>query len=108
MDTEQRKVLEEYGYKDTGGVKWKEVLGDLQKQPKATYYKPTGEPMPNLPADPFFMRKYFARGFTLTPPEGKIWPPQSAEDKEEVICPVCGKECKSDFGLKAHMRKHNH
>ena len=25
---------------------------------------------------------------------------------ESNICPVCGKECKSPFGLRAHMRKH--
>ena len=23
-----------------------------------------------------------------------------------LVCPVCGRECKSDFGLKSHMRTH--
>lgn len=35
---------------------------------KATYYKPNGEPMHNLPADPYSMGRYLRRGFTLTPP----------------------------------------
>ena len=24
-----------------------------------------------------------------------------------AICPVCGKECKNNFGLRSHMRTHN-
>ncbi len=36
--------------------------------PKATYYKPDGEAMPNLPADPYSMDRYLRRGFTLAPP----------------------------------------
>ena len=35
---------------------------------RATYYKPDGEAMPGLPADPFSMKKYLSRGFTLVPP----------------------------------------
>ena len=30
----------------------------------------------------------------------------SVTEVGEVICPACGKKCKSDFGLKAHMRSH--
>ena len=85
MDKEQKKVMEEYGYKETAGTKWGEVTVGLQKQPKMTFYKPSGEPMPNLPADPIFMRRYLDRGFTLTPPVGAIWPPPSAEEATEVI-----------------------
>ena len=35
---------------------------------RATYYKPDGEAMPGLPADPQMMEVYFRKGFTLTPP----------------------------------------
>ena len=35
---------------------------------RATYYKADGEAMPNLPADPWSMQRYLARGFTLVPP----------------------------------------
>lgn len=52
---------------------------------KATYYKPTGEAMPNLPADPFSMKRYLKRGYTLTPPEKpvKAKPDPSAKYIEE-------------------------
>ena len=41
----------------------------LNRWPKrATYYKPDGEAMPGLPADPEHMQRYMERGFTLTPP----------------------------------------
>ena len=35
---------------------------------KATYYKRTGEAMPNLPSDPYSMRAYLKKGFMLAPP----------------------------------------
>src|SRR3989304_6527100 len=31
---------------------------------RITWYKPDGEAMPNLPADPWHMERYLARGFT--------------------------------------------
>ncbi len=27
-------------------------------------------------------------------------------EAEGPVCPECGRECKSEFGLRAHMRKH--
>jgi hypothetical protein len=45
------------------------VVEELDSWPaKATYYKSSGEALPNLPADPYSMAKYLRRGFTLTPP----------------------------------------
>lgn len=38
---------------------------------KLTYYKQDGEAMPNLPADPVSLKRYLARGFTLSPPQSK-------------------------------------
>lgn len=29
------------------------------------------------------------------------------EPKNELVCQVCGKECKSKFGLQSHIRVHN-
>lgn len=69
---------------------------------KATYYKPTGEALPNLPADPFSMEKYTRRGFTLTPPLNPVAPSENGDLK----CEVCGFVAKSSFGLKAHQRIH--
>ena len=36
---------------------------------KATYYNADGEPMPDLPADPYNMRKYMRKGFMPFPPK---------------------------------------
>jgi len=46
---------------------------------RATYYKPDGEPMHGLPADPFSMKKYLKRGFTLEPPK-KVAKKDSLDD----------------------------
>ncbi len=37
-------------------------------QAHTTYFKPDGEPLVGLPADPFSMQKYLRRGFLLAPP----------------------------------------
>lgn len=63
---------------------------------KATYYTKHGEAMPNLPANPWAMKKYLARGFTLVAPK----------ESDMRRCETCGQDCKGDFGLQAHMRKH--
>src|SRR3990167_10844931 len=39
---------------------------------KATFYKPDGEAMPNLPADPYSMANYMKRGFTPFPPKQPV------------------------------------
>ncbi len=63
---------------------------------KATYYTKDGEAMPNLPAEPRSMKRYLARGFTLVPPA----------DGDMKRCPECSQDCKGNFGLQSHMRKH--
>ena len=63
MDKRERQaLLEELGRQGF-------AIRDIGTWPaKATYYKPNGEAMPNLPADPYSMRHYLRLGFTLTPP----------------------------------------
>ena|SRR3990167_10055210 len=39
---------------------------------KATYYKPDGEAMPNLPADANSMKNYMERGFMPFPPKSPV------------------------------------
>lgn len=46
--------------------------------PQAQYYRADGRPLPNLlPADPYAMKRYLAKGFTLAPPTGGV-PTESA------------------------------
>ena len=66
---------------------------------RATYYKPDGEALPNLPADPYSMRRYLRGGrLTLTPPENsslqvetkdppKIRKTRRYHKKEVNVCP---------------------
>lgn len=83
---------------------------------KETYYKPDGEALPNLPADPVSMKNYLSKGLTLVPP---LQPHKSSresvgaeESKVEVEinplkCGICGFEAKARIGLTSHiMRKH--
>lgn len=73
---------------------------------KATYYNREGRAMPNLPADPFSMRRYLARGFTLVPPDQL--PAAAAPGKpDELKCESCGKgPFRNKWMLKGHMRSH--
>lgn len=59
------------------------VIEELAEWPeKATYYKPNGEAMPNLPADAWSMKRYLQRGFTLTPP---LLPPLKVRKKKKEM-----------------------
>jgi hypothetical protein len=71
-------------------------LKNLENQPKATFYKPDGTPMPNLPADPHSLKRYLGRGFTLAPPQ-----------QTSIRCDVCGRGgFKAKIALAGHMRSH--
>lgn len=95
-------------------------LGGITNWPaKATYYKPSGEPMPRLPADPESMKRYLARGFTLAPPAPgtevatKVIADTAQPSRPAAVaapgiapCGECGFQPKSTFGARAHSRKH--
>lgn len=59
--------------------------------------------------------RYLSKGYTLQPPTVEVPPdiPEGAIDlapptpDNNLICPVCGREAKSQFGLNSHMRTHN-
>jgi len=94
IDMELRRELAARGYAIA-------ELKRLEVQPKATYYKADGTALPNLPADPRSVRRYLARGFSLTPPGvSNTGPPEGSFRCE------CGFGAKSAFGLMAHRRKH--
>ena len=89
----------------------REILRELQESgasvrllpnwpAKATYYTKDGQAMPNLPADPWSMKRYLARGFTLVPPV--------KEEPGELMCDECGAgPFKAKIGLAGHKRTHN-
>ena len=70
------------------------------------------------------LQKYIERGFTFERPQGyELEPaPRQVEVKVEpkavvvgekevsdaigIVCPICGRPCKSDFGLRSHLRSH--
>lgn len=52
---------------------------------RATYYKKDGEPMSNLPADPYSMQRYLRKGFTLTPPQGAAPKKTRSRRNKEII-----------------------
>jgi hypothetical protein len=91
MDSSQIKVANAFGFKIE--------YGNLKSCPKLTYYKKTGEALPNLPADPQNMRKYLDRGFLLEPPKivpkvAEVMTPQPAVAVSEPA-PVKRKKRKS-------------
>lgn len=57
------------GDTEAGGRTWWEFTKGLHKVPYRTYWTKEGRRIDNLPADPWNMRRYLARGFTLEPPK---------------------------------------
>lgn len=102
------------------------VYRDLGSWPaKSTYYKPTGEALPGLPAEPVSMMRYLKRGLLLYKPTeaqiatyifGKHPELLSLLSVEQPVatqpmpsgngekCPICGLEFK---WLGGHMKAHN-
>jgi len=88
--------------------------GVINEQPKATYYKPDGTAMPNLPADAYSQRRYRGRGFTLTPPEHPTAMSSAgvgvATEKKAAarvyVCETCGSEFTVRIALLGHKRSH--
>lgn len=88
--------------------------GVINEQPKATYYKPDGEAVLNLPADAYSQRRYRGRGFTLTPPEQPTAMLSAgvgvANDKKATariyVCETCGSEFTVKIALFGHKRSH--
>ncbi len=73
---------------------------------ECVYYKKGA--VVELPVAMFKDKKNF-RSMEKPAPEPEP-PPEAPEPitspENELVCSVCGKECKSPFGLKAHLRVH--
>ena len=73
---EERQWLAQQGYS------WSFIQNNRDK---ATWYKPDGTALPNLPADPYHMRRYRARGWTLIPPVSPVIPQDAVDQLQEQI-----------------------
>ena len=90
MNREQQIIAKGFGYEIT-------ELPGLIAQPRLTYYNKKGEAMV-LPADPYSMHHYLAKGFTLKPPE--------SNSQDKFVCDICGKEFSQKIALTGHKRSH--
>lgn len=88
MDRKQQVIARGFGYEIT-------EMSGLHPQIKLTYYDKKGEPVV-LPADPYSMHHYLAKGFTLQP----------KSNSDTYVCDNCGKDCHSKIGLISHKRSH--
>jgi len=52
------------------------------------------------------LQSYLSKGYTLEPPIMDEVAECPTETSTGVTCPQCGKVCKSEFGLKSHIRGH--
>lgn len=73
---EERQWLAQQGYS------WSFIQNNREK---ATWYKPDGTALPNLPADPYHMRRYRARGWTLVAPDSPVIPQDAVDQLQEQI-----------------------
>ena len=76
------ELKEERQWLNQQGFSWSFIESNRDK---ATWYKPDGTPRPNLPADPYHMRRYRARGWTLVPPESPAIPEDAVAQLQEQI-----------------------
>jgi len=72
---------------------------------RITWFNTKGQAMPNLPADPWHMERYLARGFTPDLPrmaQAEVAPvPETAQveivqQAQDFSCPKCGREMRAD------------
>lgn len=105
-----------------GGLKIKEFRKTYYKMhPDQKKYPGTIIEMPNLPNDQYHWELWQGKGYKLSPqelfPDKKVVKNADGEwvailDSPSDIpqatfkCQICGKECVGNFGLQAHMRKH--
>ena len=76
------ELLEERQWLAQQGFSWSFIQNNREK---ATWYKPDGSSIPNLPADPYHMRRYRARGWTLVAPDSPVIPQDAVDQLQEQI-----------------------
>jgi len=77
-----QELREERQWLSSQGFTWSLLQNSREK---VTWYKPDGTALHNLPADPYHMKRYRARGWTLTPPEMPEIPQDAVDQLQEQI-----------------------
>ena len=77
-----QELREERQWLAAQGFSWSLLQNNRDK---ATWYKPDGTSIPNLPTDPYHMKRYRARGWTLVPPELPDIPQDAVEQLQEQV-----------------------
>jgi len=98
------ELLEERQWLAQQGFSWSFIQNNREK---ATWYKPDGTALPNLPADPYHMRRYRARGWTLVAPDSPAIPQDAVDQLQEQITAAVGLLDTDDEGA-ASAAPHQH
>ena len=98
------ELLEERQWLAQQGFSWSFIQNSREK---ATWYKPDGTALPNLPADPYHMRRFRARGWTLVPPEAPEVPQEALNQLQEQVAAAVGLLDTDDEGA-ASAASHQH
>jgi len=98
------ELLEERQWLAQQGFSWSFIQNNREK---ATWYKPDGTALPNLPADPYHMRRYRARGWTLVAPDSPVIPQDAVDQLQEQVAAAVGLLDTDDEGA-ASAAPHQH
>ena len=98
------ELLEERQWLAQQGFSWSFIQNNRDK---ATWYKPDGTALPNLPADPYHMRRYRARGWTLVAPDSPVIPQDAVDQLQEQVAAAVGLLDTDDEGA-ASAAPHQH
>jgi len=96
------ELKEERQWLASQGFSWSMLQSNRER---ATWYKPDGEALPNLPVDPYHMRRYRARGWTLTPPESPVIPEDAVVQLQEQVAAAA--ELLDDDALEVAEHQHS-
>lgn len=88
MDKEQQKVIKDFGLEVPIWTVLDNQKNGLKTVPRMTYYTKDGREIPNLPADPYSLRHYLSKGFTIQPPQPKEEIPVMVSVPQEVTVAV--------------------
>ena len=96
------ELKEERQWLASQGFSWSMLQSNRER---ATWYKPDGEALPNLPVDPYHMRRYRARGWTLVPPESPVIPEDAVVQLQEQVAAAA--ELLDDDALEVAEHQHS-